>query len=120
MADAYGDLLCAAILGAGVVTRYSIETFFIFDGETEEDIRISFDYIKGFAGDMTDPPHGDEIDIMSIHRLAHPTEELDPAEWNAVVEDERIREKCIIHAREEIIDYMASMAEARNDARQDR
>lgn len=120
MADAYRDLLCAAILGAVGMTRYSIETFYIFDGETEEDIYISFDYVKSFAGDMTDPPHGDEIDIMSIHRNAHPTEELDTAEWNAVVEDERIREKCIIHAREAIIDDMAAAEETRNDARQDR
>lgn len=108
------------------MTRYSIETLYIFDGETEDELHISFDYIKGFAGDMTDPPHSDEIDIISIRRFSphsrHPltSEELDTTEWNAVVEDERIREECITHAREEIADDMAAAAEARNDARDDR
>lgn len=102
------------------MNRYTVDTFYCFDGETEEDIQVTFDYIKGFAGDMTDPPHGDEIDILSARRNACPTEELDPTEWNAVVEDERIREKCIEHAREEILDDLSAAEEARNDAREDR
>jgi hypothetical protein len=96
--------------------RFTIDTFYCFDGQTEEDIQVTFDYIKGFRGDMTDPPHGDEIDIMEVRRNDYPNEELDTAEWNAVCDDERISQECIQYAREEIMDA----AEARRDAREDR
>ena len=100
--------------------RFTIDTVCCFDGELEEDVQVTFDYIKGFMGDMTDPPHGDEIDIVGARRNACPTEDLDNPEWVCVAENERIIDECLAHAREEIIDAKEAAAEARRDALEDR
>ena len=99
--------------------RRTLETFFCFDGDTDEDIVIRFDYVKPFKGNRTDPPYDEEIDIISIRRMHIPLEELDTVEWVEVCKSERIRSECLDKVRSDIEDDKLAAEEARNDARQD-
>ncbi|WP_347271878.1 hypothetical protein [Rhizorhabdus histidinilytica] len=41
-------------------------------GECEAECRVTYRGIKGFAGDLTDPPEPDSIEIISIVDVANP------------------------------------------------
>ena len=82
--------------------RFTLDTYFCFDGEHGEDIRVRFRYIPAFAGTQLDPPHGDDVEIEDARRLHVPFEELDDGEWNAVSDNASIKDECLYVARRKI------------------
>jgi len=99
---------------------FNLDTTHCFDGENDEDVRVTFRYVPAFAGTFYDPPHGDDVEIEKAHRLHVPLEELDEPELRGICASGRINEECVNHARNFYIDEAESAAEYRRDMKEDR
>lgn len=126
MGAAVGDLGADRICTGDQMTRYTFQTYFVWDGDTEEDIVVEFTYTPPFCGTQEDPPHDADIEVAEVHRCdwegKYPwgKETTTAAEFDQVQRSDRIREECLYHANEERHDALEAIAEFRREMREDR
>jgi len=90
---------------------FTLDTTHCFDGENDEDIRVTFRYVPAFSGTFYDPPHGDDVEIEDARRLHVPFEQLDDSEWNSVWDSDSIEEECLALARAKIKEAFEKMGD---------
>ena len=102
---------------------YELTTHFSFDdGETEHDIVVTFDYTRGYPeqgpsySSGGEPACAPEVDYGDITVDGIPAT---TAQADAIMNSDRIYEKCCEWAQDDIEDGRERAAEARADARRD-